>query len=117
MTRLLLALMLAAAPEAAGTWTMVQTTFNDEGPERVDCTFKQEGSKLQGRCGWDTVTGIVADDKVSWEIVVNYDNHTATLYYAGYFDSQTATIRGDWACPKHCENAAYKKGTFVLTPK
>ena len=127
MTRLLLALMvLTTASQAsqgtnvAGDWELVQTAFNDDngGQRTAGCAVRQDGRRLAGKCGNDQLAGDVNDERgVAWQLIVNYDNHTATIFYQGNLDESGTIIRGTWRCPKHCENAAYKKGEFVASKR
>ena len=115
----LLALMLTVASpnvDVSGEWQMAQTTFNDAngGREDLPCGFSQQGDRLVGRCGPNALVGTRRGDSLSWQMVVEFDRHTATLTYEGQINQGGTAITGTWHCPKHCENAAYKNGTFAM---
>ena len=123
MARLLLLLMTLTAGAVdvnlSGDWQMAQTTFNDANGAREDlpCNFGQQGDRFEGRCGSNPLVGARRGDWLSWHMVVEFDRHTATLTYEGRVNEAGTAVTGAWHCPKHCENAAYKSGTFAMTKR
>lgn len=116
LTALALLWLVADGPNVTDRWELLfQRTF-DGRQGKIVCTLDQRGDVVNGKCGPDDVAEwTVSEGVVTWRSVTWYDNHTATIFYEGEIASDGRTIRGTWRCPKHCENAAYKDGPFVLT--
>jgi opacity protein-like surface antigen len=99
MTKLLLAfvgvLLLAAqmvAADLSGRWTLTLDPDFSGNPSTVDCTFKQDGSKLTVDCG-AAITGEVDGQTVTLRFQTGRDNSvTATL--TGELDQAATTLTG-----------------------
>jgi hypothetical protein len=100
-----------------GRWILTQTPLDPGRQLTLECDLREDEKKLTGTVGAAPLVGTVDDDVLAWEVPIHFDGHTATLLYEGRFDANGASVVGTWTCPKHCENAFYKKGTFVLTRK
>lgn len=97
---LLTAVMMALAPAApasvAGTWNLATNVQGNTGTPT--CTFKQEAEKVTGSCstpdgGQAEVSGEVADSKVTFRYVINWEGNPLTLVFSGTLDTDT-TMKG-----------------------
>jgi len=102
MTKLLAAfvvVLLLAAPTIAadlsGRWTLTLDPDFSGNPSSVDCTFKQDGSKLTVDRNGAAITGEVDAQKVTLRFQTGRDNSlTATL--TGELDQAGTTLIGMW---------------------
>src|SRR3954466_11831051 len=102
MTTLLFALMIVgnvAAPDVTGVWTFKMNDFSGY-PTTYDCTLKQEGTELTGKCGHDghdavKITGTVKGSKVSFQYQTGRKNEI-TAHYSGDLDEAATTLKGKW---------------------
>ena len=92
-------LVLAAAADITGTWT-VTANFDDnrvEGGE-FDCTFKQTGDQLTGHCSERPLTGEVKGQDARWQLQVGNPpqttTYTGTVNDAGTRMTGTFTLAG-----------------------
>jgi opacity protein-like surface antigen len=102
MTKLLVAFvaaLLLAAPTVAadlsGRWTLTLDPDFSGNPSTVDCTFKQDGSKLTVDCGGAAIAGEVDGQKVTLRFLTGKDaSLTATL--TGELNQAATTLTGMW---------------------
>jgi opacity protein-like surface antigen len=102
MTRLLVAfavVLLLATPivaaDLSGRWTLTFDPDFSGNPSSVDCTFKQDGSKLTVDYNGAAITGEVDGQKVTLRFQTGRDNSlTATL--TGELDQAGTTLTGMW---------------------
>ena len=102
MTKLLAAfvvVLLLSAPTTAadlsGRWTLTSDPDFSGHLSSVDCTFKQDGSKLTVDCNGAAITGEVDAQKVTLRFQTGKDgNVTATL--TGELDQAGTTLTGTW---------------------
>jgi opacity protein-like surface antigen len=91
---LLLATPTVAA-DLSGRWTLTLDPDFSGNPSSVDCTFKQDGSKLTVDCNGAAITGEVDAQKVTLRFQTGKDGSvTATL--RGELDQAGTTLTGMW---------------------
>ena len=87
---------LAADNSINGTWDVQIEVMGNQGA--AVCTLKQDGNKVTGKCnqsGTDqTVTGEVADQKITFQHGADYNGQALTIVYSGKFESATV-LSGD----------------------
>ena len=84
-----------AATDLSGRWTLTSDPDFSGNPSSVDCTFKQDGSKLTVDCGGAAITGEVDAQKVTLRFQTGKDGEiTATLI--GELDQAGTTLTGMW---------------------
>ena len=69
-------------------------------PTTFDCTFKQTGTELTGKCGRDEgdavkITGTVTGSKVDFQYQTGRRNEI-TAHYSGNLDEAATTLKGKW---------------------
>ena len=102
MTKLIAAfvtvLLLTASTVAAdlsGRWTLTFDPDFSGNPSTVDCTFKQDGTKLTADCGGAAMTGEADVQKVTLRFQTGKDGSvTATL--TGELDQAATSLTGMW---------------------
>jgi hypothetical protein len=102
MTILLIGLTIVVnvlAGDMTGVWTFNMNDFSGH-PTEYDCTFKQEGTELTGKCGHDEhdavkITGTVKGSKVNFQYQTGRKNEI-TAHYAGDLDRAATTLKGKW---------------------
>ena len=99
------------AADLSGVWTLDLDPDFSGNPDSFACGILQEGSKLSLNCGAgsSTIVGEVADENVTWRIMVGPKNEfTAT--YRGTLDKEGKTITGTW----HLEDQNPRDGKFAM---
>jgi opacity protein-like surface antigen len=103
MTKLLAAFVVVllltpptVAADLSGSWTLTLDPDLSGNPSTVDCTFKQDGSKLTVDCGGGAMmTGEADAQKVTLRFQTGKDGSvTATL--TGELDQAGTTLTGMW---------------------
>jgi type 1 fimbria pilin len=83
------------APDLSGRWTLTLDPDFSGNASSVDCTFKQDGSKLTVDCNGAAITGEVDAQRVTLRFQTGRDNGlTATL--TGELDQAGTTLTGMW---------------------
>src|SRR5438067_770213 len=86
-----------AVADLSGRWTLYfNPDFGGEQDQSPDCTFKQDGTKLNIRCGSGApITGEVNGQKVTFRVPTgDHDELTAT--FTADLDRQAVTMTGTW---------------------
>lgn len=91
------ALSAGAPASVAGTWNLALNVQGNSGTPT--CTFKQEAEKVSGSCstpggGQADVSGEVADTKLTFRYVIDWEGQPLTLIFSGTLDTET-TMKGD----------------------
>jgi len=91
---------LLSAADLSGKWTLSLNPDFSGNPDSVDCTFKQDGTKLTVRCGIPAenrslITGEVNGEHVTLQVPTGeQDDVTAT--FTGTLNAESSTIKGTW---------------------
>jgi hypothetical protein len=111
---LLLTWSLAGVADMSGIWTLKMTDFSGH-PLTLDCTFKQDGTKLNGSCGDAAVkmTGTVKGRKVALQHQTGLKNEI-TAHYAGELNEAGTSVKGKWTVPDPVERGKTKSGDFTF---
>jgi hypothetical protein len=102
MMTLLLAVVTVVnlvAADMTGVWTFNMNDFSGY-PTSFDCTFKQEGTKLNGVCAEDqprpvNPTGTVQDRKVNLQYRTGKKDEI-TAHFSGDLNQAATTLKGKW---------------------
>ena len=102
MTKLLVSfvvVLLLAAPTFAadltGRWILTLDPDLSGNPATVDCTFKQDGTKLTVNCNGAAITGEVDAQKVTLRFQTGKDG-SLTVTLTGELDQAGTTVTGMW---------------------
>ena len=107
MRKMLLVLLAApvlyvtlAAADLSGVWTLTFDPDFSGHPGSANCTFKQDGVKLTGRCGNDSaahppITGDVNGQKVTFRVPTGQRDELSATFTAD-LDRQATTMKGTW---------------------
>jgi hypothetical protein len=91
---------LLSAADLSGKWTLSLDPDFSGNPDSVDCTFKQDGTKLTVRCGIPAenrppIIGELNGQNVTLRVPTGeHDQLTAT--FTGTLDAESTTIKGTW---------------------
>jgi hypothetical protein len=82
------------AANISGVWTIAFDPATGGHPGSADCTFTQEGTKLNGRCGesGNPASGEVNGQKVMFQI----KSGEITATYRADLDRQETSMKGTW---------------------
>jgi hypothetical protein len=107
----------SAAADVSGVWSL-EMVFSPTSQSTGVCTFKQDGNKLTGTCGSESVpvTGEISDNKVTWQFEADQNGRTYTMTFSGVLDEAGTTIKGTCAVVEgpQCTFSAKKSKPQVL---
>jgi hypothetical protein len=103
MTKVLIALLTVpalcvtlAAADLSGVWTLNFDADFGGHPGSADCTFKQDGARLQIQCGSGApTTGKINEQKVTFQTKTGLHNELTATFTAD-LDRQGTTMKGTW---------------------
>jgi len=94
-------MLLLAVPvhaDISAHWEL-HADFDDRGMPGAfaDCTLKQEGQRLSGRCEDATLTGEIKEEMVTWQLTLARTHDTLT--FTGHLDDDDTVIVGRFLYP------------------
>src|SRR5438309_6280686 len=100
MTRMLVAFAVVLLPptfaaDLSGRWILTLDPDLSGNPATVDCTFKQDGTKLTVNCSGAAITGEVDAQKVTLQFQTGKDG-SLTVTMTGELDKAGTTLTGMW---------------------
>ena len=102
MTKCLLAFVAAllvgasvGAADLSGRWILTLDPDLNGNPATVDCTFKQDGTKLAVNCNGAAITGELDAQKVTLRFQTGKDG-SLTVTLVGELDQAGTTVTGMW---------------------
>ena len=98
MSKLLLALLLAVAPDLSGRWILSLNPDFSGHDQSLSCTLKQENVTLSADCLDARFTGRVDGAKVSLQLKTGRNNELSATF-EGQANNDGSKIEGMWRLP------------------
>jgi hypothetical protein len=92
---LMMSLLLAPSADVSGVWTLDFDPDFSGNRGAADCTFKQEGRKLNVTCGGVPTTGAVEGQRVNFEVKTGKNNELTARFVAA-LDAKGTRMTGTW---------------------